>query len=77
MRNSRMLRESKPDRGLAFGALWKQGMGMWRKSGTGDMVSKMLGVGLPVRWVATPEAKHVDLTVMPRYDGTIYHGRIQ
>lgn len=65
-RNERMFRESRPDRGLAFGALWKRSMGMWKKSGTGGMVSIMLGAGLPVRWVAEPGARHVDLVKMPR-----------
>lgn len=76
-RNARMLAEGKPDRGLAFGALWKRNEGpvdnfaadpgKWshRKTGTGDMVFKMLRAGLPVRWMATPGTPAVDLTAMP------------
>ena len=73
IRNARMLRDGKPDRGLAFGALWR-----WieptnailadthKLTGTGDMVRRMLGAGLPVRWVAAPAMAAVDLTEMPR-----------
>ena len=101
-RNARMLRDGKPDRGLAFGPLWKRkpiqvpnctcGRPLWssrlhdRKcplrnstmslaialfdstyihTGTGDMVSKMLAAGIPVRWVASPGACALDLTTMP------------
>lgn len=76
IRNARMLAEGKPDRGLAFGALWKpSGLtprrtmtldpDAWKRTGTGDMVAKMLRVGLPVRWVASPGAVAVDLVAMP------------
>lgn len=69
LRNARMLREGKPDRGLAFGALWKAAFDdspvRWRKTGTGGMVSLMLSAGLPVRWVATPDAAAMDLREMP------------
>lgn len=69
LRNARMLREGKPDRGLAFGALWKAAFDespvRWRKTGTGDMTFRMLSAGLPVRWVATPDAVAVDLREMP------------
>jgi len=74
IRNARMLRDGRPDRGLAFGALWKRhttivdGMGAipgWKTTGTGGMVSLMLRAGLPVRWVAAPDAPAVDLTKMP------------
>jgi len=90
IRNARMLAEGKPDRGLAFGALWKPDQcsecGRWpapsmeeqmsrvcagclvtrrRKTGTGDMVAKMLRAGLPVRWIATADAFAVDLVAMP------------
>jgi len=72
-RNARMLAEGKPDRGLAFGALYREtnirgggprGTG-WPRTGTGDMVRRMLAAGLPVRWVAAPDATAVDLTEMP------------
>lgn len=78
LRNARMLREGKPDRGLAFGALWKREGASdrphgrlgpweprWKPSGTGHMVSILLRAGLPVRWVATPDAVAVDLREMP------------
>lgn len=65
-RNERMLREGRPDHGLAFGALWKRLMGMQKRTGTGDMVQRMLDAHVPVRWVAAPGAKHVDITEMSR-----------
>ncbi len=71
IRNERMLREGKPDRGLAFGALWKPAARVivrgvpFKKTGTGGMVALMLAAGLPVRWVATHDAVAVDLTEMP------------
>lgn len=82
IRNARMLADGKPDRGLAFGLLWREtdargfaghalfvaliGPGKtWKATGTGDMVRRMLRAGLPVRWVASPEAVAVDLTEMP------------
>lgn len=78
IRNERMLREGKPDRGLAFGALWVRGPRpydlrtahipdphLWKRSGTGGMVSIMLHAGLPVRWVAAHDAVAVDLVEMP------------
>lgn len=70
-RNARMLAEGKPDRGLAFGPLWKREtpLGLsgipYKRTGTGDMVSKMLRAGLPVRWMATPDTPAVDLATMP------------
>lgn len=69
IRNTRMLAEGKPDRGLAFGPLWMHRAGSpltsWSRTGTGDMVSKMLAAKLPVRWVASPGAAAIDLTEMP------------
>lgn len=80
LRNARMLREGHPDRGLAFGPLWKPlGRGQtqvetailgagalrWKATGTGDMVRRMLDAGLPVRWVAASDATTVDLAKMP------------
>lgn len=74
IRNARMLKDGRPDRGLAFGLLWKQvevfrsphqPEAEWRRTGTGDMVRRMLDVGLPVRWVSSREAPAVDLTEMP------------
>lgn len=69
IRNARMLAEGKPDRSLAFGALWKRveamGGSMTRVTGTGDMVRRMLAAGVPVRWVASPDVAAVDLTAMP------------
>ncbi len=75
MRNTRMLRDGKPNIGLAFGALWKPspykviervtGSKAWGYTGTGGMVAKMLRAGLPVRWVAAPDAPAVDLVAMP------------
>lgn len=71
IRNARMLADGKPDRGLAFGPLWKRvdrsGLAgvPFKHSGTGDMVAKMLRAGLPVRWVAEPGSFAVDLTTMP------------
>ncbi len=74
-RNARMLRDGKPDRGLAFGALWKPETaprrghgGVWRHTGTGGMVSLMLAAGLPVRWIAAPGAAAVGLVTMPTPD---------
>lgn len=79
LRNARMLRDGKPHRGLAFGALWRRDTGpfpplfsavtgakeSWRTTGTGDMVRRMLDAGLPVRWVASVDAPAVDLGAMP------------
>lgn len=71
LRNGRMLREGKPDRGLAFGALWKPAPRVlvrgvpFKLTGTGGMVALMLRVRLPVRWVASPDAVAVDLREMP------------
>jgi len=72
-RNARMLAEGKPDRGLAFGALWKRDgrtpirghLAGWAKTGTGDMVLRMLAAGVPVRWIEAPDTPAVDLTTMP------------
>ncbi len=81
-RNARMLAEGKPDRGLAFGALWKRDgrmndpeaqaplwngarSGGWKMTGAGGMVSLMLAAGLPVRWIASPNAAAIDLDGMP------------
>lgn len=76
-RNARMLAQGKPDRGLAFGALRKphdcttegpahyKCCSILKFTGTGDMVARMLAIGLPVRWIASPSAESVDLTSMP------------
>lgn len=71
-RNARMLREGKPDAGLSFGALWRWVpptsavlADPYKHTGTGGMVSLLLRAGLPVRWVATPDAVAVDLREMP------------
>lgn len=64
-RNERMLRDGKPTRGLAFGPLWKRDGGAWRRTGTGDMVSRMLGAGLPVRWVESVDADPFELIAFP------------
>lgn len=79
IRNARMLAEGKPDRGLAFGDLWRstvaprRGNGGvirdeqtgWKHTGTGDMVAKLLRARVPVRWVRAPGATAVDLAEMP------------
>lgn len=81
-RNLRMFRESRPDRGLAFGALWERvapprqekqyglfdvaAVMRFERTGTGGMVKIMLDAGVPVRWVAAPGARYVDLVEMPR-----------
>lgn len=76
IRNARMLKEGRPDRGLAFGPLYRETNirtadgkdprnSGWPRTGTGDMVAKMLRAGLPVRWVAAPDAPAVDLVKMP------------
>jgi hypothetical protein len=98
LRNARMLADGKPDRGLAFGALWKRGdeersrtleqqeavelmrnnwtvaqrlrrdiadLRKWKRTGTGDMVHRMLRASLPVRWIEAPNAVAVDLDKMP------------
>lgn len=74
IRNARMLKEGRPDRGLAFGPLWRAHEApvrcavpplRWKHTGTGDMVRRMLDAGLPVRWVAAPDAPAVDLVKMP------------
>ncbi len=62
IRNQRMLTEGKPDRCLAFGPLWRS---PGRVSGTGDMVTRCLRAGLPVRWVSEPGAEAVELREMP------------
>lgn len=68
-RNARMLADGRADRGLAFGALWRHVVGRagqgWKRTGTGDMVKRMLDARLPVRWVTSPGAAAVDLTAMP------------
>jgi len=81
-RNARMLRESRPDRGLAFGPLWKRSPSprkevqpglfdvsaslRFKHTGTGGMVALMLAERLPVRWVAAPGKDYVDLVEMPQ-----------
>lgn len=73
IRNRTMLENERPDRGLAFGALWRKDQsrlivkapGGWRLTGTGDMVSRMLTAGLPVRWVSSPSHSGIDLAEMP------------
>jgi hypothetical protein len=68
IRNARMLADGKPDRGIAFGALWRFDhlkTKKWKRTGTGDMVARMLAARLPVRWIATPEALAIDLVQMP------------
>lgn len=81
-RNERMHRESRPDRGLAFGPLWKRAPAprqekqcglfdvaavmRFEHTGTGGMVKIMLDAKVPVRWVAAPGALYVDLVEMPR-----------
>ena len=71
-RNTRMLAKGKVDRGLAFGALWMKRPPTapkadedYRRTGTGDMVSKMLATRLPVRWVPAPGEPAQELTTMP------------
>lgn len=72
-RNARMLRDAKPDRGLAFGALYRHPDAHGsaplpssnRATGTGSMVRLMLTAGLPVRWVPSPTEPAQDLTAMP------------
>ncbi len=72
-RNARMLRDSAPDSGLAFGALWNHRGDIrhadWKRSDTGDMVKRMLAAGLSVRWVPAPNAHAQDLTAMPAPPG--------
>jgi hypothetical protein len=68
-RNARMLRESKPTHGLAFGALVKPAgasltAGL-KTTGTGNMVGLMLAARLRVRWVPAPGEPAQDLTTMP------------
>jgi hypothetical protein len=75
IRNGRMLRDGKPDRGLAFGALWRlatredRSFGVvaawWKHTGTGDMVWRLLRARVPVRWIESPGAIAVDLVAMP------------
>lgn len=65
-RNRRML-AVRPDRGLAFGTLWKMDPSWtrYRPTGTGHMVGLMLAARLPVRWVLAPSSDAVDLAKMP------------
>jgi len=76
-RNEQMLREGRPDRGLAFGRLYRETnirtaegddprRPGWPTTGTGDMVKRLLRARLPVRWIADPDADAIDLTEMPR-----------
>ena len=75
-RNERMFRLSRPNSGLAFGALWRLKDGRtrrglassWKPTGTGGMVGILLAAGLPVRWVAAPWREAVDLLEMPSAD---------
>ncbi len=39
--------------------------GVWKRTGTGDMVKRMLDARLPVRWIEAPGAPAVDLVEMP------------
>jgi len=65
-RNRRML-AVKPDRGLAFGPLWKMDPSWkrYRPTGTGHMVGLMLAAKLPVRWILAPTLDAVDLIEIP------------
>ncbi len=67
VRNARMLADGKPTHGLAFGALWRWDArkSKWKRTGTGDMVARMLKVKLPVRWVATADAPAANLVTFP------------
>lgn len=79
LRNARMLRDGKPTRGLAFGPLWRRKTGpfsplfaavsgakeSWRRTGTGDMVWRLLDAGIGVRWVPVVGAFAVELAEMP------------
>lgn len=66
IRNSRMLTDGKPDRALAFGALFCGPFNdRGKRTGTGDMVSKMLAAGLSVRWVEAPGVAALNLVKMP------------
>jgi hypothetical protein len=66
IRNSRMLTEGKPDRALAFGALFVAPFNdRGKRTGTGDMVAKLLAAGIPVRWVEAPGQPARDLTALP------------
>lgn len=68
-----MLRDGKPDRGIAFGAIWKKDArvslrsceGEYVKTGTGDMTLRMLCHNIPVRWISHPGADPVDLVRLP------------
>jgi hypothetical protein len=74
-RNARMLGDGAPDRGLAFGPLYKPARSVlvrgipFPTTGTGDMVRRMLRAGLSVRWVPAPNAHAQDLTAMPSPPG--------
>lgn len=82
-RNKRMMKLSRPDRGLALGNLWKRDARMnvpgapapqwkgarsggWRPTGTGHMVSLLLGANVPTRWVSAPDAPAIELVTMPQ-----------
>ncbi len=69
-RNERMLRLGRPERGLAFGALWKRAGQGWKHTGTGGMCALMLAARVPVRWVAGAEAEAVELVEMPGPPGS-------
>lgn len=79
LRNERMLRVGKPDRALAFGALWHPSKsagpnphftksGRVKLTGTGDMVSRIIAAGLPMRWVPAPGEPSQDIAKMPDPD---------
>ena len=77
LRNTRAVREGKPNQGLVFGRLLRKttneehGAAVsaplpdWQKTIAGDLVNAMLCAELPVRWIAAWGAGAVDLQTMP------------
>jgi hypothetical protein len=62
IRNARMLADGKPDSGLAFGPLRRGQEPCARRTGTGDMVARMVRAGIPVRWIEEADSVAVNMT---------------
>lgn len=71
-RDERMVKEARPDRGLALGPIWKRRRAHGKRCRfgydltlVGKMVRRLLALRKPVRWIPGPDEAPVDLVRMP------------